>query len=193
MSKHTPEAGRIPSREAIELEVEAEGREWTHRLQERLQQLRQTHGAVFPFGRPTAASSTTSTPAGARPTPVNPAWNGTNSSWAWATARNRRRKQNCFGHHAERRNYREPSPSGPIGSGAVESARCQRPGKSGRMKAANTATPSRKPAATTTGSNSGPPLPSRGEKLRPQQISHRRRTVIRHLPSGSGGISLCQR
>lgn len=49
MSKHTPDSGRVPSLEEIELEVEAEGREWTRRrLQERLQQLADTHGAFSP-------------------------------------------------------------------------------------------------------------------------------------------------
>ena len=55
MSKHTPDSGRVPSLEEIELEVEAEGREWTRRLQERLQQLADTHGTIFPSGRPAAA------------------------------------------------------------------------------------------------------------------------------------------
>ncbi len=60
MSKHTPETGRVPSLETIELEVEAEGRGWTRRrLQERLQQLADTHGAFFPSGRPAAAPART--------------------------------------------------------------------------------------------------------------------------------------
>ena len=44
----------IPSLEEVELEVEAEGREWMRqRLQERLQQLADEHGEVFPPKRPT--------------------------------------------------------------------------------------------------------------------------------------------
>ena len=63
MSKHTPESGRVPSLEEIELEVEAEGREWTRRrLQERLQQYADTHGAFFPSGRAAAGPARTAHP-----------------------------------------------------------------------------------------------------------------------------------
>ena len=68
MSKHTPESGRVPSLEEIELEVEAEGREWTRRrLQERLQQFADTHGAFSPSGRPAAAPARAAHPHPARP------------------------------------------------------------------------------------------------------------------------------
>jgi hypothetical protein len=40
-------------------------------------------------------------------------------------------ERSCFGHHAARRNYREHSPSGSIGSGVVETTCCQRPGQIG--------------------------------------------------------------
>jgi hypothetical protein len=60
MNEHTPDSGRIPSLEEIELEVEIEAREFARRrLQERLQQLADTHGGVFPPGRPPAAKAGT--------------------------------------------------------------------------------------------------------------------------------------
>jgi hypothetical protein len=56
----------MPSLEEIELEVEVEAREFARRrLQERLQQLADTHGEVFPPGR--------AAPAQARTPPAHPA------------------------------------------------------------------------------------------------------------------------
>ena len=52
----TEPRGPRPLRE-IEMEVEAEGREWTRqRLQQRLQEEAQRHGEVFPPQRPTPHS-----------------------------------------------------------------------------------------------------------------------------------------
>jgi hypothetical protein len=60
MNKHTPDSGRTPSLEEIELEVETEAREFARRrLQERLQQLADAHGGVFPPGRPSPAKART--------------------------------------------------------------------------------------------------------------------------------------
>jgi hypothetical protein len=68
MNKQTPDSGRIPSLEEIELEVETEAREFARRrLQERLQQLADTHGGVFPPGRPSAAKARTPSAHPARP------------------------------------------------------------------------------------------------------------------------------
>lgn len=56
MKKVKAPPGRLPGLEEIELEVEAEGREWMRqRLQERLPQLAEQHGEVFPPQRPAAA------------------------------------------------------------------------------------------------------------------------------------------
>src|SRR5262245_49352131 len=58
MNKSTPDSGRVPSLEEIELEVEAEAREFARRrLQERLQQLADTHGGVFPPRRSRSAKA----------------------------------------------------------------------------------------------------------------------------------------
>ena len=52
----TEPRGPRPLRE-IEMEVEAEGREWTRqRLQQRLQEEAQRHGEIFPPQRPTPHS-----------------------------------------------------------------------------------------------------------------------------------------
>jgi hypothetical protein len=68
MNKNTPDSGRIPSLEAIELEVEIEARAFARRrLQERLQQLADAHGGVFPPGRPSAAKARTARAHPARP------------------------------------------------------------------------------------------------------------------------------
>ena len=49
---------RPPSLREIELEVEAEGREWTRqRLQQRLQEEANRHGGIFPPQRPAAGAS----------------------------------------------------------------------------------------------------------------------------------------
>jgi hypothetical protein len=67
MNEHTPDSGRIPSLEAIELEVEVEAREFARRrLQERLQELADTHGGVFPPGRPPPAKARTPSAQAAR-------------------------------------------------------------------------------------------------------------------------------
>jgi hypothetical protein len=69
MNMKTPDTGRMPSLEEIELEVEIEAREFARRrLQERLQQLADQHGGVFPPRRPAAAGPPT-----ARPTPARTA------------------------------------------------------------------------------------------------------------------------
>jgi hypothetical protein len=53
-----PEQARPRSLREIEMEVEAEGREWTRqRLQQRLQAEADRHGGVFPPERPAAAAS----------------------------------------------------------------------------------------------------------------------------------------
>ena len=53
-----PEETRPPSLREIELEVEAQGREWTRqRLQQRLQEEADRHGGVFPPQRPAAGAS----------------------------------------------------------------------------------------------------------------------------------------
>ena len=66
MNQHATDGMPIPSLEEIELEVEIEAREFARRrLQERLQQLADTHGGVFPPGR--------TVPAKARATPAHPA------------------------------------------------------------------------------------------------------------------------
>ena len=50
MKADTPESGRVPLLEALELEVEAEAREFARRrLQERVQQLADQHGEVSPW------------------------------------------------------------------------------------------------------------------------------------------------
>ena len=68
MNKRTPETGRVPSLEEIELEVEIEAREFARRrLQERLQQLADTHGGVFPPRRPPAAKARAAHPHPPRP------------------------------------------------------------------------------------------------------------------------------
>lgn len=55
-----PKPKKFPSLADIEREVAAEGREWTRqRLQERLQQVADEHGEVFP---PTAAKAPKSKP-----------------------------------------------------------------------------------------------------------------------------------
>jgi hypothetical protein len=60
MNQHPTDGVSIPSLEEIELEVEIEAREFARRrLQERLQQLADTHGGVFPPGRPSAAQART--------------------------------------------------------------------------------------------------------------------------------------
>ena len=60
MNPHPTDGVSLPSLEAIELELEIEGREWTRRrLQERLQQLADTHGGVFPPGRTPPAKTRT--------------------------------------------------------------------------------------------------------------------------------------
>ena len=52
------ETARPRSLREIELEVEAEGREWTRqRLQQRLQEEAARHGEVFPPQRPTTGAS----------------------------------------------------------------------------------------------------------------------------------------
>jgi hypothetical protein len=57
----------MPSLEEIELEVEVEAREFARRrLQERLQQLADTHGGVFPPGRPSPAQARTPSARSAR-------------------------------------------------------------------------------------------------------------------------------
>ncbi len=60
MNQHTPDSGRMPSHEEIELEVETEAREFARRrFQERLQQLADMHGGVFPLdGRRLAQART---------------------------------------------------------------------------------------------------------------------------------------
>ena len=56
-----PTSKQFPSLADIEREVAAEGREWTRqRLQERLQQVADQHGEVFP---PTAAKAPKTKPA----------------------------------------------------------------------------------------------------------------------------------
>jgi hypothetical protein len=68
MNEHTPDSGRIPSLEEIELEVEVEAREFARRrLQERLQELADTHGGVFPPGRSPPAKARTTSAQAARP------------------------------------------------------------------------------------------------------------------------------
>ena len=53
-----PEQTRPRSLREIELEVEAEGREWTRqRLQQRLQEEADRHGEVFPPERPAGGAS----------------------------------------------------------------------------------------------------------------------------------------
>ena len=53
-----PEMTRPQTLREIELEVEAEGREWTRqRLQQRLQAEADHHGEVFPPQRPAAGAS----------------------------------------------------------------------------------------------------------------------------------------
>jgi hypothetical protein len=53
------EQTRPRSLREIEMEVEAEGREWTRqRLQQRLQAEADRHGGVFPPQRPAAGTST---------------------------------------------------------------------------------------------------------------------------------------
>ena len=65
----TPDTGRLRSLAELELEVEAEGREWTRqRLQQRLQEEAAAHGAFFPSGRAAAAGPATS--------PAHPAQSG---------------------------------------------------------------------------------------------------------------------
>lgn len=50
---------RFRSLREIELEVEAEGREWTRqRLQQRLQEEAERHGEIFPPQRPAFGAST---------------------------------------------------------------------------------------------------------------------------------------
>ena len=67
MNEHTAESGRVPSLEEIELEVEVEAREFARRrLQERLQQLADTQGGVFPPGRPPSAKARTTSAHAAR-------------------------------------------------------------------------------------------------------------------------------
>ncbi len=52
------EPERVRTLREIEMEVEAEGREWTRqRLQQRLQEEAARHGAVFPPQRPAAVAS----------------------------------------------------------------------------------------------------------------------------------------
>jgi hypothetical protein len=52
------EPERLRSLREIELEVEAEGREWTRqRLQQRLQEEADRHGGVFPPQRPAGGAS----------------------------------------------------------------------------------------------------------------------------------------
>lgn len=64
----TPETGRLRSLAELELEVEAEGREWTRqRLQQRLQEEAVRHGAFFPSGRAAAAGPATPAPHPAQP------------------------------------------------------------------------------------------------------------------------------
>jgi hypothetical protein len=65
MNSEKPDRAR-PLRE-IELEVEAEGREWTRqRLQQRLQEEAERHGEVFPPQRPKASASAQPADAGAQ-------------------------------------------------------------------------------------------------------------------------------
>lgn len=53
-----PESERARSLREIEMEVEAEGREWTRqRLQQRLQEEAHRHGGVFPPQRPGVGAS----------------------------------------------------------------------------------------------------------------------------------------
>jgi hypothetical protein len=64
----TPDTGRLRSLAELELEVEAEGREWTRqRLQQRLQEEADALGAFFPSGRPAAAGAATPRPHPAQP------------------------------------------------------------------------------------------------------------------------------
>jgi hypothetical protein len=59
--------GRARPLREIELEVEAEGREWTRqRLQQRLQEEAERHGEVFPPQRSKASASAQPTDAGAQ-------------------------------------------------------------------------------------------------------------------------------
>ena len=68
MERKIPETGRLPSLEAIELEVEAEGREWTRRrLAGRLQELAGQQGGVFPPRRAAAAEARAAQPHLAQP------------------------------------------------------------------------------------------------------------------------------
>ena len=53
-----PEKPRVRSLREIEMEVEAEGREWTRqRLQQRLQEEAEQHGEVFPPKRQASGAS----------------------------------------------------------------------------------------------------------------------------------------
>ena len=64
---NSEQAGRARSLREIELEVEAEGREWTRqRLQQRLQEEAERHGKVFPPQRAKAGASAQSSDAGAQ-------------------------------------------------------------------------------------------------------------------------------
>jgi hypothetical protein len=68
MEQDTPELGRFLSLEEIELEVEAEGREWMRRrLEERLQELADRQGVIFPPGETAAAKARAAHPHVARP------------------------------------------------------------------------------------------------------------------------------
>lgn len=64
---NSEQAGRARSLREIELEVEAEGREWTRqRLQQRLQEEAERHGEVFPPQRPKTSASAQPSDAGAQ-------------------------------------------------------------------------------------------------------------------------------
>ena len=64
---NSEQPGRARSLREIELEVEAEGREWTRqRLEQRLQEEAERHGEVFPPQRPKAGAPAQSGDAGAQ-------------------------------------------------------------------------------------------------------------------------------
>jgi len=120
MNQHTSDCGRLPSLEAIELEVEA------------------------------AACCATADPAGGNPTPRNPVWPGTNSSWAFSTAKNKQRIRRA---------------------GAVETACRQRQGRFTRTgQFWSEAGMKHLCARQDTGKNSGTPTPNHDEKMRPERL-----------------------
>jgi hypothetical protein len=56
----TPDTGRLRSPPELELEVEAESREWPRqRLQQRLREEADALGDIFPSGRPAASGAAT--------------------------------------------------------------------------------------------------------------------------------------